>query len=151
MNKFREWYIRNSNEITWFLIGILTIGGLESLVREQYGHAALSFAIAYLNYFMNKRWTLYPTSSVLAQAWTKRRLWKCDSKWVALTTTTGKVVLNGILLGSNWITKPSSNNSANYTILLVMRPKLQLGAGRRHITTFTQSTLVLSKVLVCVT
>lgn len=55
MNKFREWYLRNSNEITWFLIGILTISGLESLVREQYGHAALSFGIAYLNYFMNKR------------------------------------------------------------------------------------------------
>jgi hypothetical protein len=55
MNKFREWYTRNSNEITWFLIGILTIGGLESLVREQYGNAALSFGIAYLNYLMNKR------------------------------------------------------------------------------------------------
>jgi hypothetical protein len=55
MNKFREWYIRNSNEITWFLIGILTIGGLESLVREQYGSAALSFVLAYVNYLMNKR------------------------------------------------------------------------------------------------
>lgn len=55
MNKFREWYTNNSNEITWFLIGVLTIGGLESLAREQYGHAALSFGIAYLNYFMNKR------------------------------------------------------------------------------------------------
>lgn len=55
MNKFREWYLKYSNEITWFLIGMLTIGGIESLVREQYGSAALSFGIAYLNYFMNKR------------------------------------------------------------------------------------------------
>jgi hypothetical protein len=55
MNKFRQWYLNNSNEITWFLIGVLTISGLESLAREQYVHAALSFGIAYLNYFFNKR------------------------------------------------------------------------------------------------
>jgi len=55
MNKFREWYIRNSNEITWFLIGLLVSGGIDSLARGNYGHAALSFGIAYLNYFMNKR------------------------------------------------------------------------------------------------
>ena len=55
MNKFREWYTTNSNEITWFLIGLLVSGGIDSLARGQYGNAALSFGIAYLNYFMNKR------------------------------------------------------------------------------------------------
>lgn len=55
MNKFREWYINNSNEITWFLIGLLVSGGIDSLVRGNYGNAALGFGIAYINYFMNKR------------------------------------------------------------------------------------------------
>lgn len=55
MNKFRQWYLSNSNEITWFLIGFLIAGGIESLAKGHYGNAALSFGIAYLNYFMNKR------------------------------------------------------------------------------------------------
>ena len=55
MNKFREWYINYSNEITWFLIGLLVSGGIESILRENYGQAALSFGIAYVNYILNKR------------------------------------------------------------------------------------------------
>ena len=55
MNKFRQWYLTYSNEITWFLIGLLVSGGIDSLVRGHYGNAALSFGIAYLNYFFNKR------------------------------------------------------------------------------------------------
>lgn len=55
MNKFREWYINNSNEITWFLIGLLVSGGIDSLARGNYGNAALGFGIAFLNYIMNKR------------------------------------------------------------------------------------------------
>ncbi len=55
MNKFREWYLKYSNDITWFIIGMLVTSGIDSLAREHYGSAALSFGIAYLNYFMNKR------------------------------------------------------------------------------------------------
>lgn len=55
MNKFREWYITNANEITWFLIGFLIAGGIESLAKGHYGNAALGFGIAYVNYIMNKR------------------------------------------------------------------------------------------------
>jgi len=55
MNKFRQWYTNNSNEITWFLIGLLVSGGIDSLARGNYVNAALSFGIAYLNYFVNKR------------------------------------------------------------------------------------------------
>lgn len=55
MNKFREWYMNNSNEITWFLIGLLVSGGIDSLIRGNYVSAALGFGIAYLNYILNKR------------------------------------------------------------------------------------------------
>lgn len=55
MSKFREWYGNNATEITWFLIGWLTLAGLEALVREQYGMALLDFFLAYANYYMNKR------------------------------------------------------------------------------------------------
>ena len=55
MNKFREWYLTYTTEITWFIIGVCTMSGLESLAREQYSNAAINFGLAYLNYFMNKR------------------------------------------------------------------------------------------------
>ena len=55
MNKFRQWYTNNSTELTWFLVGWLTLAGLEALVREQYAMALLDFVLAYGNYYMNKR------------------------------------------------------------------------------------------------
>ena len=55
MNKFREWYLTYSDEITWFLIGFLVSGGLESLHRSDYTNAIISFGLAYVNYFFNKR------------------------------------------------------------------------------------------------
>lgn len=55
MDKFREWYLYHVTEITWFIIGMCVTGGIDSLGREQYGSAALSFALAYINYYMNKR------------------------------------------------------------------------------------------------
>lgn len=55
MNKFREWYLNNSTEITWFIIGLCTFSGINSLAREDYTGAAINFGIAYLNYIMNKR------------------------------------------------------------------------------------------------
>lgn len=55
MNKFRQWYMNNDIQITWFIIGMLVTGGIDSLVRGNYGSAAISFAIAYLNYVVNRR------------------------------------------------------------------------------------------------
>lgn len=55
MSKFRNWYMNNHLEITWFLIGLLVSGGIDSLVRGHYGNAALSFVLAYINYIFNKR------------------------------------------------------------------------------------------------
>ena len=55
MNKFRQWYLENGTEITWFLIGWLVLASLEALGREQYGTAVIDLALAYFNYYMNKR------------------------------------------------------------------------------------------------
>lgn len=49
-NNFRNWYIRNQDPISWFVIGWLVNSGLDSLVRGQYFWAVISFAIAYANY-----------------------------------------------------------------------------------------------------
>ena len=55
MNKFRQWYLRNGKEITWFLIGFLTMGGIDALGRHEYISALITFAIAYLNYYLDKK------------------------------------------------------------------------------------------------
>lgn len=55
MNKVRQWYLTYYNEITWFLIGVLFSNGLDSLAKHDYTNAGISFALAYVNYFFNKR------------------------------------------------------------------------------------------------
>jgi hypothetical protein len=54
MNAFKQWYIRNQDAITWFLIGWLTMGGLDSLAQGNYIWAAVSFALAYVNYIFRQ-------------------------------------------------------------------------------------------------
>jgi hypothetical protein len=53
MNKFRQWYLTNQKEITWFLIGFLTLAGLQDLNVGNYLGALLSFGLAYINYKLN--------------------------------------------------------------------------------------------------
>lgn len=55
MIKFRQWYMTYSNEITWFLIGLLVSSGVDALARHDYAGATISFVLAYVNYFFNKR------------------------------------------------------------------------------------------------
>lgn len=54
MSKFREWYVTNQDAITWFLIGLLTSGGIDQLARGDYLWAGVSFAMAYTNYALRK-------------------------------------------------------------------------------------------------
>jgi hypothetical protein len=54
MNKFKQWYVTNQDAITWFLIGWLTMQGLNELARGDYVWAGISFVIAYLNYMLNR-------------------------------------------------------------------------------------------------
>lgn len=50
MNKFKTWYVDNQDAITWFLIGLLTSGGIDQMARGAYLLAGVTFAVAYLNY-----------------------------------------------------------------------------------------------------
>jgi hypothetical protein len=53
MNKFRQWYLNNQQEITWFLIGFLVMAGLQDLRVGDYVGAVISFGLAYINYKLN--------------------------------------------------------------------------------------------------
>ena len=55
MNKFREWYVGNQDAITWFLIGFLTMQGLNELAKGDYVWAGISFVIAYANYAIRRQ------------------------------------------------------------------------------------------------
>ena len=55
MDKFRQWYLRNYTEITWFIIGFLTWAGLNDLARGDYVGAAISFGLVALNYAFAKK------------------------------------------------------------------------------------------------
>ena len=55
MNAIRSWYLRNYNEITWFLIGFLVMAGLSDLGQGDYTGAVISFGLAYINYLFNKK------------------------------------------------------------------------------------------------
>jgi len=50
MNSFRQWYLNNAKEITWFVIGFLVMAGLQDLSIGNYGGATISFVLAYINY-----------------------------------------------------------------------------------------------------
>ena len=53
MNRFKQWYLMNQKEITWFLNGFLTLSGLQDLGAGNYLGAAVSFGLVYLNSKLN--------------------------------------------------------------------------------------------------
>jgi len=53
MNSIRAFYLKNQTEITWFLIGVLTLSGLQDLGVGNYIGALVSFGLVYLNYKLN--------------------------------------------------------------------------------------------------
>lgn len=55
LNNFRNWYLNNNTEITWFIIGVCTLSGVEALAREQYTNSIVNFGLAYLNYALNRK------------------------------------------------------------------------------------------------
>ena len=54
MNSVQAFFYKNKTEITWFLIGFLTLSGLQDLGHGDYVGAAISFALVYINYAVNK-------------------------------------------------------------------------------------------------
>lgn len=55
LNKFRAWYLRNYEAITWFLIGWLVLSGITSFARGDYTTTALAWGVAVINYIFVKR------------------------------------------------------------------------------------------------
>lgn len=54
MSKFRDWYIRNQDAISWFVIGVLADQTLVQLSRHDYVGAAISAVLAVINYYFVK-------------------------------------------------------------------------------------------------
>ena len=55
MNAFRNWYLKNQNEITWFLIGFLIATTMHLFSKGEYEDAAFSLLMAFANYYLNKK------------------------------------------------------------------------------------------------
>lgn len=54
MSRFKNWYVRNQDAITWFVIGLLVSSALEHLARGQYTGAMISIALAGVNYYFGR-------------------------------------------------------------------------------------------------
>jgi len=50
MNRFNAWYSKNYSNITWFLIGFMTLDMLNGIGANQYTEALFSFSIIVLNF-----------------------------------------------------------------------------------------------------
>ena len=55
LQNFRQWYLRNQVQITWFLIGWLAFGGFVHFGTGNYTGALLLWAIAFVNYIFVRR------------------------------------------------------------------------------------------------
>ena len=55
LGNFRSWYLKNQNEITWCLIGFLIAAAVSSFSRGEYEDMTFSLALAFANYYLNKR------------------------------------------------------------------------------------------------
>lgn len=55
LERFRQWYLSNSVEITWFVIGAMIMSGLIYVGNGMYLNAAISFAIAWANWYFNRK------------------------------------------------------------------------------------------------
>jgi|LauGreDrversion4_2_1035121.scaffolds.fasta_scaffold1747778_2 hypothetical protein len=53
-NSFRNWYIHNQDQITWFIIGWLSFAGIDALAEGRYIWAVVDFFLAYVNYKLIK-------------------------------------------------------------------------------------------------
>ena len=54
MNSIKQWYEENSLQITWFLIGFLVMDGCTEFGRGNWQGALFSWALALINYKLNK-------------------------------------------------------------------------------------------------
>jgi len=50
MSEFRDWYVRNQDAITWFVIGWLAFACLDSLGQRNYVWAVFDAVLIWVNY-----------------------------------------------------------------------------------------------------
>lgn len=50
MTKFREWYVRHQDAITWTVIGFLTFALIDNLAHHNWFWAAVDAVLIYINY-----------------------------------------------------------------------------------------------------
>jgi hypothetical protein len=55
MDNFIEWYRKNILQISWFIIGWMTLQGIDALVHGQYLDSAVAFFLVGLNFAMSNR------------------------------------------------------------------------------------------------
>jgi len=55
MDKFRQWYLTNQVEITWFLIGWLSLSALHDFARGEWPSLLLDVGLIWLNLALNRR------------------------------------------------------------------------------------------------
>jgi hypothetical protein len=55
LEQFRQWYLANAVEITWFVIGAMIMSGLIYLGQGMYLNALISFAIAWANWYFSRK------------------------------------------------------------------------------------------------
>jgi hypothetical protein len=49
-----QWYIENNVEITWYVLGILTMSVMDSLIKREYSAAGFIFVLMVANYLLRK-------------------------------------------------------------------------------------------------
>jgi len=54
MDKFRAWYVEYQDEISWFLIGWLSLTTVYYFIQQQYFWSAVNAVLVYANYKMSK-------------------------------------------------------------------------------------------------
>jgi hypothetical protein len=50
MSRFRNWYIRNQDAITWFIIGWMVLSCMNNVSNQQYVLALVDAVIVFINY-----------------------------------------------------------------------------------------------------
>jgi hypothetical protein len=50
MNTFKQWYVRNQDAITWFIIGWMVLSCINNVSKQQYVMALVDAVIVYINY-----------------------------------------------------------------------------------------------------
>jgi hypothetical protein len=55
MNKFKQWYWRNSTEICWFIIGWLALAGTTNLLQGDWVGVVVDAGLIWVNLALNRR------------------------------------------------------------------------------------------------